>query len=73
MVSLPILTLHPQSFILKICIISQKQQAIKDQDFEKAAKFRDQERETKAEFEKMSQTWKKKKIETRMMKGVQWK
>ncbi|UCB56822.1 MAG: ATP-dependent Clp protease ATP-binding subunit [Candidatus Omnitrophota bacterium] len=41
----------------------EKQAAIKSQDFEKAAKFRDEEREAKAELQKLKDTWNKKKVE----------
>ena len=41
----------------------EKEAAIKSQDFEKAAGFRDQERETKGQLQKMKDEWKKKKIE----------
>ena len=44
-------------------IRKEKEAAIKSQDFEKAASFRDQEREVKQEFQKMQEHWKKKKIE----------
>ncbi len=44
-------------------IRKEKEAAIKSQDFEKAAKFRDQEREAKAELQKLKDEWKKKKIE----------
>ena len=44
-------------------IRKEKEAAIKSQDFEKAANFRDQEREAKVELEKMKEAWKKKKIE----------
>ena len=45
-------------------IRKEKEAAIKSQDFEKAAKFRDQEREQKAELQKKKDDWKKKKVET---------
>ncbi|MBL7092092.1 MAG: ATP-dependent Clp protease ATP-binding subunit [Candidatus Omnitrophica bacterium] len=41
----------------------EKTAAIKSQDFEKAARFRDQEKEAKAELAKMRDAWNKKKIE----------
>ncbi|MBU3933323.1 MAG: ATP-dependent Clp protease ATP-binding subunit [Candidatus Omnitrophica bacterium] len=41
----------------------EKTVAIKSQDFEKAARFRDQEKEAKAELAKMRDAWNKKKIE----------
>ena len=44
-------------------IRKEKQAAIKSQDFEKAANFRDQEREAKTELAKKKETWNKKKIE----------
>ncbi len=45
-------------------IKKEKEEAIKNQDFEKAANLRDQERETKAELQKLKDNWKKKKVET---------
>ncbi|MFC1631876.1 ATP-dependent Clp protease ATP-binding subunit [Candidatus Omnitrophota bacterium] len=45
-------------------IRKEKEAAIKSQDFEKAAHFRDQERQAKQELAKMKEDWKKKKIET---------
>ncbi len=44
-------------------IKKEKAAAIKSQDFEKAANFRDQEKEAKAELAKMKDAWNKKKIE----------
>ena len=44
-------------------IRKEKEAAIKSQDFEKAAHFRDQEREAKSGLQKMKDNWKKKKIE----------
>jgi ATP-dependent Clp protease ATP-binding subunit ClpC len=44
-------------------IRKEKEAAIKSQDFEKAAKFRDQERGAKQKLQKMKEQWQKKKIE----------
>jgi len=44
-------------------IRKEKEAAIKSQDFEKAAHFRDQERQAKSELTKMRDSWKKKKVE----------
>ncbi|MBN2097155.1 MAG: ATP-dependent Clp protease ATP-binding subunit [Candidatus Omnitrophica bacterium] len=44
-------------------IRKEKEAAIKSQDFEKAAKFRDEERVAKAELQKKKENWNKKKIE----------
>ncbi|MFH1245445.1 MAG: ATP-dependent Clp protease ATP-binding subunit [Candidatus Omnitrophota bacterium] len=44
-------------------IKKEKEAAIKSQDFEKAAKFRDQERESKVELTKIKDSWKKKSSE----------
>lgn len=44
-------------------IRKEKEAAIKSQDFEKAAKFRDQEKGAKAELSKKKEDWKKKKSE----------
>lgn len=44
-------------------IKKEKEAAIKSQDFETAANFRDQEREVKGELKKVKENWKKKKVE----------
>ncbi|MBL7084904.1 MAG: ATP-dependent Clp protease ATP-binding subunit [Candidatus Omnitrophica bacterium] len=44
-------------------IKKEKEAAIKSQDFEKAASFRDQERQAKRELQEIQEDWKKKKIE----------
>ena len=52
-------------------IRKEKEAAIKSQDFEKAANFRDQERQSKEQLQKMKDTWKKKNIEAIPTVGVE--